>query len=102
VVANVLQLLKLPDGTVRVLVEGRKRAKISDMDDSSGHLIAEVEPLEDTSVENDEVEALMRSVKDQFEHYAKLNRKLPGDIAHEIKEIDAPSRLADALIWLSK
>lgn len=97
VVANVLQLLKLPDGTVRVLVEGRKRAKISDMDDSSDHLIAEVEPLEDTSVENDEVEALMRSVKDQFEHYAKLNRKLPGDIAHEIKEIDAPSRLADAI-----
>ncbi|MFT9179046.1 MAG: endopeptidase La [Zymomonas mobilis] len=97
VVANVLQLLKLPDGTVRVLVEGRKRAKISDMDDSSGHLIAEVEPLEDTSVENDEVEALMRSVKEQFEHYAKLNRKLPGDIAHEIKEIDAPSRLADAI-----
>ena len=97
VVANVLQLLKLPDGTVRVLVEGRKRAKIIDMDDASGHLIAEVDPLEDASVENDEVEALMRSVKDQFEHYAKLNRKLPGDIAHEIKEIDAPSRLADAI-----
>ncbi|MFT8736577.1 MAG: endopeptidase La [Zymomonas mobilis] len=97
VVANVLQLLKLPDGTVRVLVEGRKRAKITGMDDSSGHLVAEIEPLEDASVENNEDEALMRSVKDQFEHYAKLNRKLPGDIAHEISEIDTPSRLADAI-----
>ncbi|MFT9099863.1 MAG: endopeptidase La, partial [Zymomonas mobilis subsp. pomaceae] len=97
VVANVLQLLKLPDGTVRVLVEGQCRAKLVGVENSSGHLVAEIERLEDETVENDEVEALMRSVKDQFEHYAKLNRKLPGDIAHEIGEIGTPSRLADAI-----
>jgi ATP-dependent Lon protease len=97
VVATVLQLLKLPDGTVRVLVEGKERAKLKDLSHVDGHLIGEVEPIAVIEAEGTEVAALMRSVVDQFENYAKLNRKMPAETAVQLGEIEEPSKLADAV-----
>jgi len=107
VTATVLQLLKLPDGTVRVLVEGKRRAKFSDLETTDGHLVAAVDLLEGDVGEDEladakkqvatETAALMRSVVDQFENYAKLNRKLPAETAVQLGEIEEPSRLADSV-----
>ncbi len=98
VTASVLQLLKLPDGTVRVLVEGKQRATLESMDEAGAHLTATVEPLLDKEVEGPEVAALMRSVVNQFESYAKLNRKLPSELAQQLGEIEDASRLSDSVI----
>ena len=103
VTATVLQLLKLPDGTVRVLVEGKQRARLTALQSRDGHLLAEVEVLaieadtDDLETQNREVTALVRSVIDQFESYAKLNRKLPAETAVQLSEIEEPSRLADSV-----
>ena len=103
VTAHVLQLLKLPDGTVRVLVEGKQRARLAAMQGESAHLVAEVELLDGDDADapaagqSQEVAALMRSVVDQFENYAKLNRKLPAETSVQLAEIDEPSRLADSV-----
>src|SRR5690349_3060660 len=70
VIATVLQLLKLPDGTVRVLVEGKQRARLTDLSNASGHLTAQIELVDDEEPEGAEVSALMRSVVEQFENYA--------------------------------
>ncbi|WP_298090330.1 endopeptidase La [uncultured Sphingomonas sp.] len=95
--ATVLQLLKLPDGTVRVLVEGKQRARLVELTAGETHLTATVDTVEDSGADNEEIAALMRSVVDQFENYAKLNRKLPAETAVQLGEIDEPSRLADAV-----
>ncbi len=107
VTAVVLQLLKLPDGTVRVLVEGKRRAKLVEISTDGGHMVADIElldseeageALEKQAVEvSREIAALMRSVVDQFENYAKLNRKLPAETAVQLGEIDDPGRLSDAI-----
>lgn len=97
VIASVLQLLKLPDGTVRVLVEGKQRATLSSLAGSGDFLTAAVAPVADESASGTEVTALMRSVVDQFENYAKLNKKLPAETAVQLSEIDEPSRLADSV-----
>src|SRR3712207_1350693 len=97
VVATVLQLLKLPDGTVRVLVEGQKRASLSSLTSTGQHLEADVEIVETEEPEGAEVSALMRSVVEQFESYAKLNKKLPAETAVQLGQIEEPSRLADAV-----
>jgi ATP-dependent Lon protease len=97
VVAQVLQLLKLPDGTVRVLVEGRERASLKSLSDASGHLTAEIEPVAEAEPEGTEVQALMRSVVEQFENYSKLNRKLPAETAVQLSQIEEAGKLADAL-----
>ncbi|MES3098061.1 endopeptidase La [Sphingomonas faeni] len=98
VTATVLQLLKLPDGTVRVLVEGKGRATLETLDESGDFLTATVEPVADTEVEGNEVTALMRSVVDQFENYAKLNRKLASETAVQMSEIEDASKLSDAVV----
>ncbi len=98
VTATVLQLLKLPDGTVRVLVEGKGRATLETLDESGDFLTATVEPVADTEVEGTEVTALMRSVVDQFENYAKLNRKLASETAVQMSEIEDASKLSDAVV----
>ena len=98
VTATVLQLLKLPDGTVRVLVEGKARARLGELTESGDYLSATVEPVEDLAAEGTEVEALMRSVVGQFENYAKLNKKLPAETAVQLSEIDAAGRLSDAIL----
>ncbi|WP_066718631.1 endopeptidase La [Sphingomonas pituitosa] len=103
--AEVLQLLKLPDGTVRVLVAGKERGSLTSIEETGAYLTAHVEPvtegdtsLEDAAVElSAELKALMRSVVDQFENYAKLNRKLPAETAVQLGELEDPSRLADAV-----
>jgi ATP-dependent Lon protease len=97
VVATVLQLLKLPDGTVRVLVEGQRRASLSSLTAKGQHLVAGVEEIEIEEPEGAEVSALMRSVVEQFENYAKLNKKLPAETAVQLGQIEEPSRLADAV-----
>jgi len=97
VVATVMQLLKLPDGTVRVLVEGQRRASLVSMIDANGHLSAEVEDVADLEADVAEIPALMRSVVDQFENYAKHNKKLPAETAVQLGQIEDASRLADAV-----
>ncbi|HKR25350.1 MAG TPA: endopeptidase La [Allosphingosinicella sp.] len=97
VVATVLQLLKLPDGTVRVLVEGKHRATLKTLRPEAGHLVAEVDPVETVEPEGVEVKALVRSVIEQFENYSKVNRKLPAETAVQLGQIEEPSKLADAV-----
>ena len=97
VVATVLQLLKLPDGTVRVLVEGKYRASLAALRAEAGHLVADVDPVEGKEPEGAEVKALVRSVIEQFENYSKVNRKLPAETAVQLGQIEEPSKLADAV-----
>jgi ATP-dependent Lon protease len=97
VIATVLQLLKLPDGTVRVLVEGQKRANLVNLASEGGHLVAEIAPVEVEEPEGAEISALMRSVVEQFENYSKLNKKLPAETAVQLGQIEEPSRLADSV-----
>ncbi|MBB3346445.1 MULTISPECIES: endopeptidase La [unclassified Sphingomonas] len=97
VTATVLQLLKLPDGTVRVLVEGKARATLETLEESGAYLTATVAPVADAEVEGPELAALMRSVVDQFENYAKLNRKLPAELAAQLAEISGAGQLSDTV-----
>ncbi|MCL6682617.1 endopeptidase La [Sphingomonas alba] len=97
VIASAMQLLKLPDGTVRVLVEGAKRAKLTNLVQRGDYLAAEVEEVDEEDSEGPEAQALMRSVIDQFENYAKLNKRLPAETSIQLTEIDDPSILADAV-----
>ncbi|MFN3946299.1 MAG: endopeptidase La [Allosphingosinicella sp.] len=97
VVATVLQLLKLPDGTVRVLVEGQSRASLQALRSEGQHLVADVEAVHADEPEGTEVQALMRSVVEQFENYSKLNKKLPAETAVQLSQIEEPSKLADAV-----
>ncbi|GAA4009296.1 endopeptidase La [Sphingomonas humi] len=97
VIATAMQLLKLPDGTVRVLVEGVKRARLIALSNDEGHLTAEIEEVEEEPAEGPEAQALMRSVLEQFENYAKLNKRLPAETGVQLAEIEEPSILADAV-----
>ena len=97
VTATVLQLLKLPDGTVRVLVEGKARATLAMLHEADGYLTAEIELVVDQEVDGPAVAPLMRSVVDQFENYAKLNRKLSSETSVQLSEIDDALKLADAV-----
>ena len=95
--ATVLQLLKLPDGTVKVLVEGVKRGKINRFIENKEYFLAEVDTIEDKRVNDREVEIYLRSLKSQFEQYVKLNRKIPAEIMASILAIDDGSRLGDTI-----
>lgn len=97
VVAEVLQMLKLPDGTVRVLVEGKERAKLADLHEEDGHVIAEVGLLDSETVAGTEVTALMRQVTDQFGEYTKLNKKMGEESNVELSDIDDAGQLADTI-----
>ncbi|GAB5349624.1 endopeptidase La [Alteriqipengyuania sp. 357] len=96
VVAQILQMLKMPDGTVRVLVEGTSRAHLSALHDEADLTIAEVREIDQTTVSGSEVTALMRSVVEQFTEYAKLSKKNEG-AADELGDIDDAGALADAI-----
>ena len=99
-VATILQLLKLPDGTVKVLVEGQQRAKVNKIEDGELHFTANVTPVEPVAIAVDktsEIEALRRAVMQQFDHYVKLNKKIPPEILTSISSIDDPGRLADTI-----
>jgi len=97
VVASVLQLLKLPDGTVRVLVEGQQRARLAGLIEGETMLAAEIEPIEPVTAAGNEVAAMMRQVVEQFQEYAKLNKKLSTEAGDQLGEIDDAARLADAI-----
>ncbi len=97
VIATVLQLLKLPDGTVRVLVEGKERAKLVALENDDKAVLARVTPIADAGDDSVDTAALMRSVVDQFENYAKLNKKMPAETAVQLSQIDDASRLADSV-----
>ncbi|MCH8202209.1 MAG: endopeptidase La [Proteobacteria bacterium] len=96
-VATVLQLLKLPDGTVKVLVEGVQRAKITRFLDREEFLEAKAKLVDEPTNDAREVEALSRSVISQFEHYVKLSRKVPPEVITSVNQIDEPSHLADTV-----
>src|SRR3954468_21498251 len=97
-VGTVLQLLKLPDGTVKVLVEGGYRARITRFTENDAFFVAEASALTDTAdPAGKEVEALARSVVSQFEQYIKLNKKVPPEVLVSINQIEDPSKLADTV-----
>ena len=96
-VATVLQLLKLPDGTVKVLVEGQTRASLVTLNADAGHLVAEVADRPDTERADTEIAALLRSAQSQFEQFVKLNKKVAPEIASQIAAIEEPGRFADTV-----
>ncbi|MBK7616079.1 MAG: endopeptidase La [Vitreoscilla sp.] len=96
-VSSILQMLKLPDGTVKVLVEGVQRANTSSISDEGEHFISVVVPIEPAGEPSPEVEALRRAVTQQFDQYVKLNKKIPPEILTSIAGIDDPGRLADTI-----
>ena len=96
-VSSILQMLKLPDGTVKVLVEGMQRATTVRIDDNGEHFVAEVTPLPPEQGQSPEVEALRRAVTQQFDQYVKLNKKIPPEILTSIAGIDDAGRLADTI-----
>ena len=96
-VATILQLLKLPDGTVKVLVEGKSRARMVALADRGDYFEAEVEPLPEAEDASQDVQTLSRAVIEQFEGYVKLNRKIPPESVSSISEIEEPGRLADSI-----
>ncbi|MEI7515052.1 MAG: endopeptidase La [Betaproteobacteria bacterium] len=104
-ISTILQMLKLPDGTVKVLVEGHQRATVTQIDDGDSHFVAHVTPIELSTTSVDaldktgasEIEALRRAVMQQFDQYVKLNKKIPPEILTSIASIDDPGRLADTI-----
>ena len=96
-VSSILQMLKLPDGTVKVLVEGVQRANTTSIDDSGEFFTAEVVPVQPEAQVTPEVEALRRAVTQQFDQYVKLNKKIPPEILTSISGIDDAGRLADTI-----
>jgi ATP-dependent Lon protease len=96
-VATVLQLLKLPDGTVKVLVEGQHRARRTRLDETGPYLVAGIEALEDVEPEGTEVEVLMRTAQKQFENYVKSSKRTAAEVALQIGQIEEPGRFADAV-----
>ncbi|MEM8986800.1 MAG: endopeptidase La [Pseudomonadota bacterium] len=96
-IASVLQLLKLPDGTVKVLVEGVSRARVTEYTDNKDFFEAHAEAIPEGDGEDAEVEALSRSVIAQFESYVKLNKRVPPEVIVSVNQIDEPSKLADTV-----
>src|SRR5215470_12753310 len=96
-VANILQMLKLPDGTVKVLVEGVQRARIAGIADLKTHYAAEAHPIPLDGEDSTELEAMRRAMISQFDQYVKLNKKIPPEILTSLAGIDEPGRLADTI-----
>jgi ATP-dependent Lon protease len=97
VVATILQLLKLPDGTVKVLVEGKHRARLEKLIDKGDYYAAEHSQLNEKKADGEESAALMRAVIEQFDGYVKLNRKIPSETVGTVSAITDPGHLADAV-----
>lgn len=94
---NVLQMLKLPDGTVKVLVEGQTRVRLTDVRDAGTMFTAKAETFLEREGEEAELEALVRTVVAEFEEYVKLNKKIPPEVLVSLAAIDEPTRLADTI-----
>ena len=103
-VSTILQMLKLPDGTVKVLVEGQQRALVDAVHEAESHFTATTTPVpgevESEDDQSSEIEALRRAVMQQFDQYVKLNKKIPPEILTSIASIDDPGRLADTIAAL--
>lgn len=95
--ASILQMLKLPDGTVKVLVEGTQRARLLGLHDNGQHLVGECIPLQLDGREGPESEALRRTLLTQFDQFVKLNKKIPAEILNSLMSIEEPGRLADTI-----
>ena len=95
---TVVQLLRLPDGTVKVLVEGKKRARVLRYLDEAEFFLVTAEEIEEPVEKTTEVEALIRSVNSTFENYVKLNKKIPPEMIMSVASIDDPARLADTIV----
>jgi ATP-dependent Lon protease len=96
-IGTILQLLKLPDGTVKVLVEGGPRVRILKYSEDKAYLEAETVEIKDATQANEEIEALSRAVMTQFEHYVKLNKKIPPEVIVSVNQIGEPSKMADTV-----
>lgn len=96
-IASLLQMLKLPDGTVKVLVEGNHRARIQELVDSETHYSGKAVQVRSDTTENPEVEAMRRAILTQFDQYVKLNKKIPPEIITSLGGIDDAGRLADTI-----
>ena len=99
-VSTILQLLKLPDGTVKVLVEGGRRARIRDFRETESHFEATIDEMPEAAPEasaSSEIEALSRTVVGQFEQYIKLNKKIAPEVLVSLNQIEEPSKLADTI-----
>ena len=97
-VGTIIQLLRLPDGTVKVLVEGKRRAHLTRFLPNDDFFLCEVDVVEEGSQSSVEIEALMRSVQSTFEMYVKLNKRIPPEMLMTVQTIDDPSRLADTIV----
>jgi ATP-dependent Lon protease len=97
-VGTILQILRLPDNTVKVLIEGKRRARISRYIETDRMIEADIEELEDIVENTVELEALIRSLKSTFENYVKLNKRIPPEMLMSVNTIDEPSRLADLVV----
>ena len=97
-VGVIIQLLRLPDGTVKVLVEGKKRARITNFIANEDFFLCEVDPVDELGTGSVEVEALMRSVQSTFETYVKLNKRIAPEMLMQVQTIDDPARLADTIV----
>jgi ATP-dependent Lon protease len=98
VLGTVVQMLKLPDGTVKVLIEGKKRAQVSRFVNHPDFFLVEVEDVAEMAEKNTEVEALIREVHTTFENYVKLKKKIPPEMVMSVSSIDDPGRLADTIV----
>jgi ATP-dependent Lon protease len=98
VLGNVVQMLKLPDGTVKVLIEGKRRAQVSKFVSHPDFFLVEVDEVAETVEKNTEVEALIREVHATFENYVKLKKKIPPEMVMSVSSIDDPARLADTIV----
>src|SRR3989344_4658057 len=96
--ASIIQLLKLPDGTVKVLIEGKRRARIQQFLPNTNFFMIEIEIIDETLEKTIELEALMRGVKTTFEQYVKLNKRIPPEMLASVATIDDPARLADTIV----
>ena len=96
-IANIIQLLKLPDGTVKVLVEGQQRAKIHQIEDSGEHFQAQVEPLNSTLGNKKELQVVHKAALDEFQNYVNLNKKVQPDILSALQQIENLEQVSDTL-----
>jgi ATP-dependent Lon protease len=97
-IGSVIQLLRLPDGTVKVLVEGKQRARIASYLSSEPFFSVEAEPVEESVEHSQELEALMRTVRTTFETYVKLNKRIPPEMLASVASLEEPARLADTIV----
>jgi len=96
-IASILQMLKLPDGTVKVLVEGNQRVRVEEFIDADTHFLARGEPMAEIGLDDSEIEAMRRALLAQFDNYVKLNKKIPPEILASLAGIDDAGRLTDTI-----